>query len=66
MSLLLPQMVDAGEEVCESALLEFEVSKWVSSGLRVESVRLEPKTLKADRWVRYLTTSDTVTFRFSW
>ena len=65
-SFILFQLVDAGDGgVAESAVLEFEVSKWVCSGLKVENLKLEPKTVKADKWVRYLTTSDSVTFKFS-
>ena len=59
-------MTDAGNvnSRIESATLDFEVSKWVSSGLKIENIRLNPNIDKTQKWVRYLTTSDSIQITF--
>ncbi|XP_076028451.1 AP-4 complex subunit mu-1-like [Oratosquilla oratoria] len=60
------RLVDAGGMVqLESGELEFEVSKWVSSGIHVEKVKILPQIDNLKKWVRYLTTSDCFTIRLS-
>nr|XP_053627616.1 AP-4 complex subunit mu-1-like [Cherax quadricarinatus] len=60
------RLVDSGgNAIVESGELEFEVSRWVCSGLRVESVKLNPPASNLNKWVRYLTTSDSVSVRLT-
>ncbi|XP_042227495.1 AP-4 complex subunit mu-1-like isoform X2 [Homarus americanus] len=60
------RLVDSGgNAVVESGELEFEVSRWVCSGVRVESVKLTPSVNNLNKWVRYLTTSDSVSLRLT-
>ncbi|KAK7082435.1 hypothetical protein SK128_023000 [Halocaridina rubra] len=58
------RLVDSGGEVnIEVGELEFEVSRWVCSGIRIERVKLNPAVDNLKKWVRYLTTSDSVSIR---
>ncbi|XP_047491816.1 AP-4 complex subunit mu-1-like isoform X1 [Penaeus chinensis] len=60
------RMVDAGgNATIDSGELDFEVSRWVCSGIRVERVKLNPALNTVSKWVRYLTTSDSVSIRLS-
>lgn len=61
------QLVDSGGSVSvEAGELDFEVSRWVCSGLRIEHVKLNPSPSSAfTKWVRYLTTSDSVSLRLT-
>ncbi|KAG0705393.1 AP-4 complex subunit mu-1 [Chionoecetes opilio] len=60
------RLVDSGGSASvESGELDFEVSRWVCSGLRVENVKLSPHTEGLNKWVRYLTSSDSVTVRLT-
>ncbi|XP_071531066.1 AP-4 complex subunit mu-1-like [Panulirus ornatus] len=60
------RLVDSGgNATVESGELEFEVSRWVCSGVRVEHVKLSPPTSNLNKWVRYLTTSDSVSVRLT-
>ena len=58
------QLVDSGGDVSiDAGELEFEVSRWVCSGMRIERVKLNPPIENLNKWVRYLTTSDSVSIR---
>lgn len=58
------RLVDSGGDVSiEAGELDFEVSRWVCSGVRVERVKLNPPVTNLHKWVRYLTTSDSVSIR---
>ncbi|XP_045583389.1 AP-4 complex subunit mu-1 isoform X4 [Procambarus clarkii] len=60
------RLVDSGgNATVESGELEFEVSRWVCSGVRIECVKLNPPTNNLNKWVRYLTTSDSVSVRLT-
>ncbi|KAK8375886.1 hypothetical protein O3P69_008558 [Scylla paramamosain] len=60
------RLVDSGGNASvESGELDFEVSRWVCSGVRVENVKLSPHTEGLNKWVRYLTTSDSVSVRLT-
>ncbi|XP_066971298.1 AP-4 complex subunit mu-1-like isoform X2 [Macrobrachium rosenbergii] len=60
------RLVDSGGDVnIEAGELEFEVSRWVCSGVRIERVKLNPPVDNLNKWVRYLTTSDSVSIRLS-
>ncbi|XP_045113398.1 AP-4 complex subunit mu-1-like isoform X2 [Portunus trituberculatus] len=60
------RLVDSGGNASvESGELDFEVSRWVCSGVRVENVKLTPHTEGLNKWVRYLTTSDSVSVRLT-
>ncbi|KAK3861479.1 hypothetical protein Pcinc_032553 [Petrolisthes cinctipes] len=61
------RLVDSGGNVSvEAGELDFEVSRWVCSGLRIEHVKLNPSPSSAfTKWVRYLTTSDSVSLRLA-
>ena len=63
--LLSFQLVDAGGNAAvEMGQIDFEVSHWACSGIKAENVKLIPQIPGVKKWVRYLTSSDSVHLNF--
>ena len=59
------QLIDAGgNAIIENGQMEFEISRWTCSGIKVDNVRLVPPIPTVQKWIRYLTHSDSIYLNF--